>query len=214
MACSWAITKTQIESNFTSYQLCFTHSLASYNKVLFEPCVRVVNLYRSKVLNVTDWTFVIVQYRYDTQHFKKSHGLQTGPLTYPTHSIKVAFLSRMPRVLPHNVLCMSLTMFNASLLHYLPWGAGHVVGVLTPRANPPQNPKIGSRAHHVMWCTSCGTCWTFFPEVVHPRPFGLHLFNTREGMELLGTCQFRHSNSVHFKFVVFRPQDFMNFLTF
>ena len=105
-------------------------------------------------------------------------------------------------------------MFNASLLHYLPWGAGHVVGVLTPRANPPQNPKIGSRAHHVMWCTSCGTCWTFFPEVVHPRPFGLHLFNTREGMELLGTCQFRHSNSVHFKFVVFRPQDFMNFLTF
>lgn len=36
----------------------------------------------------------------------------------------------------HVMYFAGLTMFNASLLHYLPWGAGHVVGVLTPRANP------------------------------------------------------------------------------
>lgn len=48
-----------------------------------------------------------------------------------------SFFQECPRVLlPCDVLCMGLTMFNASLLHYLPWGAGHVVGVLTPRANP------------------------------------------------------------------------------
>ena len=115
-------------------------------------------------------------------------------------SFFLSFFQRVARVvLPHDVLCMGLTMFNASLLHYLPWGAGHVVvRVLTPRANPPQNPKIGSRARHVMWCTSRGTRWTFFPGDGPSSTFWV-AFIQYGWSPFNGTCRFRHSNSIHFQ---------------
>ena len=119
-------------------------------------------------------------------------------------------------LLPRDVLCMGLTMFNASLLHYLPWGAGHVVGVLTPRANPStksQNWFKGS-SHNVVYY--------IVVVLVGPSSRGwsiLDLLGCIYSTLARGWSPLAHADSdilIRFVFepMVRRPQDFMSFWTF